>query len=124
MRSKGILLALVISTSIFGSQCRESRTVPSELVGVWETPAPKYKDCYFELTENLIIFANEAHLEKKDVNLISRIEKIHKGKRILYTIHYENKEGQEYKFSFYYDPSKGGAIKFKNQLRIEWRKSE
>ena len=122
MKSKRILLALAIFTSLFGCQPKESRTVPGELVGVWKTPAPKYRDCYFELTGDLIIFANEALLDKEDVNSIRRIEKIHKGKLILFTIHYKNREGLEYEFSFYYDPSKGGAIRFKNQLQIEWKK--
>jgi len=124
MRSKRILLALAMFAAIFGSQCEETRTVPGELVGVWETSAPKYKDCYLELTEDLIIFANRARLEKKSVNLISKIKKAQRGKGILYTVHYENKEGQESKFSFYYDPSEGGAIRFKNQLRVKWRKMD
>ena len=128
MRSKRILLALAMLAAIFGSQCEETRTVPGELVGVWETSAPKYKGCYLELTEDLIIFANRAHLEKKDVNRISGIKKSDRGKDVLYTVsyqvHFENKGGQECKFSFYYDPSEGGAIRFKNQLRIKWRKMD
>ena len=128
MRSKGILLALVMFASIFGSQCEETVTVPGELVGVWETSEPKYKGCYLELTEDLIIFANRAHLDKKDVNRISGIKKTDRGKQILYTFsyefYYEDKRGQECKFSFYYDPSEGGAIRFKNQLKIKWKKAD
>jgi uncharacterized lipoprotein YehR (DUF1307 family) len=121
MRSKRILLALVLFTSLFGCGSKESRTVPSDLAGVWKTATPKYRDCYLQLAEDSISFANEALLERND-NSISKIEKTHKGKQILYTIHYEDKEGQEYKFSFFYDPSKGGAIRFKNQPQIKWRK--
>ncbi|MEE8300090.1 MAG: hypothetical protein V3R28_02150 [Desulfatiglandales bacterium] len=128
MRSKGILLALVIFSSLFGFQCEKSKTVPDELVGVWETSEPKYKDCYLELTEDLIIFANEAHLEKRSVNRVSKIEKTDRGKQVLYTfsfeVYYEDKKGQKGRFSFYYDPSEGGAIRFKNQLEIKWRKRD
>jgi hypothetical protein len=128
MRSKGILLALVIFSSLFGFQCEESKTVPGELIGVWRTSAPKYEDCYFQLTEDLIIFANEAHLDKEDVNRISGIKKTDRGKEVLYAVSYdvyfETKGGQECKFSFYYDPSEGGAIRFKNQLQIEWKKAD
>ena len=120
-------MALVIFSSLLGFQCEETRTVPGELIGVWRTSSQKYEGCYLELTADLIIFANRAHLEKKDVNRISGVKKSDRGKDVLYTVsyqvHFENKEGQEYKFSFYYNPSKGG-IRFKNQLRIKWRKMD
>jgi hypothetical protein len=45
-----------------------------------------------------------------------------RGKGILYIIHYENREGQEYRFPFYYE--RGGAIRFKSQEQIEWRKAD
>lgn len=128
MRSKRILLALAMFAALFGFQCEKSKTVPGELIGVWRTSAPKYEDCYFQLTEDLIIFANEAHLDKKDVNRISGIKKTDRGKQVLYTFsyefYYEGKEGQECKFFFYYDPSEGGSIRFKNQLKIKWKKAD
>ena len=128
MRSKGILLALAMFAALFGSQCREPWAVPDELVGVWRTSAPKYADCYFELTQDLMIFANEAHLEERSVNRISGIKKTDRGKAILYTfsyeVHFEDEEGKKGKFSFYYDPSEGGSIRFKNQPRIKWRKAD
>jgi hypothetical protein len=128
MRSKRILLALAMFAALFGSQCREPWAVPDELVGVWETSEPKYKGCYFELTEDLMIFVNEAHLEKRSVNRISGIKKTDRGKQVLYTfsyeVHFEDEEGKKGKFSFYYDPSEGGAIRFKNQLEIKWIKRD
>ena len=123
MKSECILLALTIFVSFFGCQLKEPATLPDELLGVWKTSAPRYKDCFFELTKDTITFAN-TDLDNIDVNSISKIEKIHKEKGILYTIHYENREGQEYKFFFYYDPSRGGTIRFKNQEGIEWRKAD
>lgn len=128
MRSKGILLALAMFAAIFGSQCEKSKTVPGELIGVWRTSAPKYADCYLELTEDLIIFANEAHLDKKDVNRISGIKRTDRGKEVLYTfsyeVYFEGKKGQECKLSFYYEPSEGGAIRFKNQPKMKWIKRD
>ncbi len=123
MKSECILLALAIFVSFFGCQLKEPATLPDELLGVWKTSAPKYKDCFFQLTKDAITFANR-DLDNIDVNSILKIEKIHKEKGILYTIHYENREGQECKFFFYYDPSKGDAIRFKNQEGIEWRKAD
>jgi len=126
MKSECILLVLAIFVSFFGCQSKGPVTFPDELLGVWETSAPKYKDCFFELTENSIIFANLTSVNKAHVsrNSIRKFEKIQKEKGLLYTIHYEDAKGQEYKFPFYYDPSKGGAIRFMNQEQIEWRKMD
>jgi len=35
-----------------------------------------------------------------------------------------NKEGQESKFSFYYNPTDHGVIRFKNQDQIVWTKEK
>lgn len=124
MKSKYIILALTTFALLFGWQCREPATVPDELLGVWETSAPKYEGCFFEITKDSIIFANRDLLEAFDVNVISKIEKTQKEKQILYTIYYEKRKGEEYKFPFYYDQLRGGAIRFKNQEQIEWRKAD
>ncbi len=122
MKSNHLFLTLVILILFFGCQAKENKTVPDELVGVWRTSAPKYEDCYLELTKDLIIFVNENILQNMDANSIYKIKKADKDKNILYTIYYKNDEGLKYQFSFYYDPSGGSVIKFKHQTQIEWTK--
>jgi hypothetical protein len=119
-KSKGIVLVFTIIFFFFGCQSNESGIVPSELRGIWKTSEPKYIDCYFELTEGEITFANENFLDEMKVNYISDIEKIIPGKRILYTINYVG-DDLEYELTLYYDPS-GGSIRFKNQQQIKWKK--
>jgi len=123
MKSKYILVVLSTFSLLFGCQSREPTAIPDELLGVWETSAPKYKQCFFKITKDSITFANRDSLEGLDVNIIVKIEKTKKEKQILYTIHYKKSKGEEYKFPFHYDDSKGGTIRFKNQKEIEWRKS-
>jgi hypothetical protein len=120
-KSKGIVLVFTIIFFFFGCQSKESRIVPGELRGIWRTSVQKYMDCYFELTEDQIIFSNENFLDEMQINYISNIEKIIPGKRILYTINYVDHDDSEYELSFYYDPSRG-IIRFKNQPQIKWRK--
>lgn len=124
MKSTCIVLALAMFISFFGCQSKKVSTFPDEVLGVWETSAPKYEDCFFELARNLIIFANLTAIDNIQVNCIQEIEEIRKGKRLLYVIHYEDAKGQEYKFPLYYDPSKGGVIRFKNQEQVEWTKMD
>jgi hypothetical protein len=124
MKSTWIVLALAIFISFFGCQSKKVSTFPDEVLGVWRTSAPKYQDCFVELAKNLIIFANLTAIDNIQINCIQEIEEIRKGKRLLYIIHYEDAKGQEYKFPLYYDPSKGGVIRFKNQQQIEWTKMD
>ena len=124
MKIKIIFLAAVALTSLCVCQLAENNTVPDELKGVWKTSVPKYKDRSFELTEKLIIFVSGDLFENIDVNLISKIEIIGEGNCRLYAIQYENMEKQDFKLSFYYEPSDDGVIRFKNQQKIEWRKEK
>ncbi len=124
MKSKYIVLVLTTFTLLFGCESKEPTTLHGELLGVWKTSTPKYEGCFFEITKDLIIFANRDLLEVFNVNVISKIEKTQKEKQILYTIYYKRWKGEEYKLSFYYDPSEGGAIRFKNQKEIEWGKAD
>ena len=122
MKIKTAFLALAILTSFLACQSKENSTVPDELTGVWKASVLKYENCFFELNKHIIIFANGNLLENRDVNFISKIESTHKEVQILYSIYYVNLEDKKFKLSFYYDPSDGGIIRFKNQEKIEWRK--
>lgn len=122
MKSSSTLLVLAIFLFLFGCQLREPETLPPEIVGVWESPAPKYKDCTLELTKEFVVFTSGEFQDHIDVNFIVKVEKKPERNHVLYTIHYENLEEQKYKFSFYYYPSKGGVMRLKNQKRIEWKK--
>ena len=106
------------------SACQPARkmAVPEELIGVWETTAPTYADRFFEIKTNEVIFSTG---EKKfDTYPISKmkIEENRKEQKTLYIICYKNTAGQEYKFSFYYDPANQGTIRFKNQSEMVWTK--
>lgn len=117
------LALCIIVTSFLGCQIWKDKTVPEELVGVWETSAPRYKNCFFELKGEMITF--NKGLDYINVNLITDIEKSPEQEGILYDIHYEDEEGQEYKLSlFYFKTPDGGVIRFKNQKEIKWTRRE
>ena len=120
MKLKNTLLILVFSVFLVECQSGGLETVPTEIIGVWKTSAPNYKNGSFELTEDLIVFRNSGPPQYTSVNSIVRIERAAEGQDLLYTVHYENTQGEEYLFAFYHYPTQGGTIRLKNQRGIEW----
>jgi hypothetical protein len=115
-------IAVLITLIVFGWQCGNNEISSDDLIGVWKTSEPKYTDRSFEITKGTITFGiGEGNFEIYSIKKI-RMEKIAEEKSILYTIYYENSDGDENIFAFYYTPEKGGIIRFKNQRQIEWEK--
>jgi hypothetical protein len=103
-------------------QCGRKTTVPDDLVGVWETTAPTYADRLFEIKTDEVIFGTGENTFDTYPITKMKIEKDSKEQKTLYIICYKNTAGQEYKFSFYYDPANQGTIRFKNQKEMVWTK--
>jgi len=121
-KSKASFLALAISIFVLGCQPKEDEILPLELVGVWASSAPRFKNDTLELSKESIIFTSGEFQDFISVNFIVKVEKKPDRNHTLYVIHYDNIHDQRYKFSFYYYPKKGGVIRLKNRIDIEWRK--
>jgi hypothetical protein len=117
-----IFLALAIPIFVWGCQPNEDETLPPELMGVWTSAAPRFKDDTLELSKEHIVFTSGEFQNFISVNFIVKVEKTPERNHVFYTIHYENIEGQRYKLSFYYYPDKGNVIRLKNQLEFEWKR--
>jgi hypothetical protein len=122
MRIQGIFLTLAILSSLIGCLSGGAEGVPTELIGVWKTSAPKYKDCTIELTKDYIIFINSHVAAHIDTNFVLKMKRVRERGHFLCTIRYENIREQKYNFSFYYDPAKGGVLRLKNQIDVKWKK--
>jgi hypothetical protein len=96
-------------------------TAPQELIGVWETAAPSYKDCEIEITPHLIIFRNEALYVS--INYLKKIRKQKVAEKMLYAIYFEDKEGNESKIQVYlFKKNNGSVMRFKNRDEEWFRK--
>lgn len=124
--SSAVLAALVCCQS-------SDETVPEDLLGVWvmsraisprNSKAERYADRFFEIAEEHLVFGTGNG--NSDKYAIWNIEQApgEKEDRILYHIYYFNTTGDEYKFSFYYDPAGGGEIVFANQQSMVWTREE
>ena len=94
--------------------------VPPDLIGVWETPAPKYADRYTKFTEHTLAYGIG---EGKEVSHeIEKIDMEQEGGGTLYTFHYRDSEGEKWTLILTYSPDTR-TIQMKNRTEI-WEKSK
>ncbi|MBI1822921.1 MAG: hypothetical protein HY200_03160 [Nitrospirae bacterium] len=117
------LLFLALAAICFG--CESSNvTTSADIVGRWTTSATNYEDRNLEVTNDQVIF----RVGEQVVILytIAKIKKIpQKGNWALYMIeceYDENNEKQTQTLSLFFSPNKGGAIKFKNNEGVDWKR--
>lgn len=92
-----------------------------EIMGTWETSAPGYEDCSFEITRSRVVFKSPS--TKPGVNVIREIVRSSEGKCALYEITYEDEQKLDYTLSIHY--CRAGSdeiIFFKNQQKIIWKR--
>ena len=121
MTSEWISLVVFAFLTTFGCLSNEIDNLPQEVLGHWETETPKYAGFSFELGEETVTFTDlnaENGIESNTIE--KRTKELDNEANIFYVVHYENEEGLELKFAFYYDPSGGGEIRLKNQKTIVW----
>lgn len=116
----------IIAIAVFASlsSCKAAQepvVVPSDLIGVWKTDDPRYVDRHFELmVDSIILSMGEAG---GDSHPIQKFEKRQDVRGTSYFLTYKNLgEGVEDTLSFDYEMGAGGAIRFKNQRNIVWKK--
>jgi len=122
--SKSTCIAFAILILFFGAQCQKEFTVPEELIGVWVTDDPRYVDHPFEIKKDTLIFEQGLGYFDFDVFSIVDLEKMDADGDTLYIIHYLIRPGRKFEFSFYYAPTEGGVIRFKNQPEMKWTKNK
>ena len=113
--SRIVLLFLIILVG-----CKGEVVVPQHLIGVWETPAPKYADRYMKFTEHTLIYGIG---EGEEISHeIEKIDMEQAGGGTLYTFHYRDSEGEKWTLTFTYSPDTR-TIQMKNSNEI-WEQSK
>ncbi len=121
MTPRRLSVLVTILMLLLGCQSRKSTTVPDELVGVWKTLNTQYADRFLWITNTSIIFGTgDGQIAFYP---IVAVEQAREGEALLYTILYLNEARQQYRFLFYFEPSNGGVIRWKNKRDIEWAKA-
>ena len=96
--------------------------LPDELIGIWRTDAPGYKDKFMKCDPKFVVLGvGDAKVVPRRV---TEIKKEYENNETLYTLKTDEKDEGEYTFAFYYSPVEGGTIRFKNQPQLIWHKRE
>ena len=115
------VLVVAAGANVYGwTRPVEEGVIPEVIIGTWATTSPQYADRAFEVRSDSLIF----HIGGNDstVHAIERVEVEDLGGPMLLTVHYKEGSGVN-QFSFYYDPARGGVIRFRNQRSMAWRKT-
>ncbi len=112
MKLKGAHFLWIFLPAIFGCEPERKIIIPDHLVGLWATEAPKYANRDLQFTRESIVF--KAGEDPVAIYPIKKIEEIRGKENISYNITYLSL-GKKYKFSFTYNPAKGGVIVIKNR---------
>jgi hypothetical protein len=98
----------------------EPDQAPSYLIGVWETKSDGYADQHIFLDQTRIGFGTSALTA--DGYRITKIDESREGAKTLFVVSYQDADQTKYQLAFYYEPSGGGRITFKNQDHLIWIK--
>ena len=123
MRTKMAILAasLALLLTLPGCGFFTRRELPKELHGVWRTNAPGYEDRFLQLQKDFVIFG--VGNEKAVAQHIRKVATLQVGPETLYTVDSEEVGGEASELNFYYNPTGGGTIRFKNQDMVWKRES-
>jgi hypothetical protein len=123
MHKRRFIIAVIIPLLlILVSHCGNGEIASDDIIGVWKTSEPTYADRSFEITKERITFGiGDGKFESYSIKKI-RVEQSPQDKGRLYTIYYEDGEGGDVTFSFYYYLDNGGIIRLKNKKQMEWKK--
>ena len=116
------VIFLAVLLVIITINCGRTTSASEGLIGIWRTSDMRYKDTSFEIKKKEIIFrTKEGNSESFSIIKIKKEPKQDK-EWIQYTIFYWSRDLQKVEFPFYFLPADSGAIRFKNQPYLVWKK--
>ncbi len=94
----------------------------SDFMGTWRTDAPKYQDCYIEISEDLLVLGNKEH--NPAIYYVKSIKRENENSLETYTLICNASDGVEFLFSLSIETDAiGTVLKLRNKDEIAWRKT-
>ena len=114
----GVLFPLILLGFTLAHGAGENKNLPADILGVWQTSADQYPDCYLEITPATVMFGNVEH--GYVLYFVSFVEENHEGRQATYVVHYTDLDGAKYEMTIYYTPQPHETVFFKNQEKVLW----
>jgi hypothetical protein len=119
-REVKFLQRLALLSLIILAGCKGEVVVPQHLIGVWETPAPRYASRYMKITGNTLIYGIGDGQEI--AHEIKKIDTEQAGGGTLYTFYYKDSEEYKWALTFTYSPDTR-TIQIKNSKEL-WKQTK
>jgi len=100
----------------------ESSTVPGEIVGVWTTQNKESAGVSIEFKEKSVIISSDLGVVENSVTKVNS-EKGAADGSTLYSISYSDRGKKTNLMEVVYLPEQGGAIRFKSDPSMAWKRS-
>lgn len=128
MKLERAVFAIAVCLFFMAGSCapndpsKDLKIIPEGVFGKWTTTNPKYKERYFNLTPDKVVFGiGEDH---ELVYTLARIQTKTEDDQNLITLTFKDQDGNRFGQSFYYDNHTFPVIRFKNQNDIPWQKTD
>lgn len=117
----GVFVAAVV----FGRPAEKAApdaTLPAQMIGLWTTADPRYRNRSFEVSTGFVVFKNGDRKDEQTAHEISGIRREERGDTTMLTLDYLD-AGATYSLALKYLPRPMPAIIFANQDDMVWRKA-
>ncbi len=113
----GLAVIAVVAGRLLYQQGFDSKTVPTELIGLWTTADPSYSDRYLELQPDSITFGTGGTSSIK-YSIIGVVRQ-EAGEREAYEIHFRGVDGAKFSREIVLAGS-GNKLYFRSQAEVVW----
>ncbi|HNR51333.1 MAG TPA: hypothetical protein PLE36_12840 [Deltaproteobacteria bacterium] len=115
-----LLISAVVAAALLAC-CTGSSTAPDALIGVWTTDAEESADVSIEFSRDRLVISSDTGVFENSIEKV-KAEKGDVPGVVLYNVYYLDRDGETNLMSFFYAPEEGGAICFKSERDVEWKK--
>jgi hypothetical protein len=115
-----VLLLLLLPIVCGGCDWNRSRFIPDDLVGVWKTDDPRYRDRSLELGKANAIMGTGS--DKPNIESVESVKIQKAGEQTTYSIACRTTDGTRHLLTLGFSPNGGGEIRLSHPHDVVWKR--
>ena len=116
----GRVLLLLLPIVCSGCDWNRSRFIPNDLVGVWRTEDPRYRDRSLELGKANAVIGTGA--DKPSIESVESVKIQSAGEETTYSIDCRSGDGTRHLLTLRFTPNAGGEIRLSHPQNVVWKR--